>query len=183
MHERGTELHEHTRSGDRLIPLISAIIAVLAALGTLFAHHKSIQAIALKNEALRDWIKASDQYSYYQAKRSRIITYTALIDAGVARDAAAAAKLKQNVDHEERSSLAVLSDAQSLDAKANAIQDHAQGELASFQTFEIATTLFEVAIVLASISALTRNQLLLWGGTGLSAIGAVLLAIAFGQGP
>jgi predicted RND superfamily exporter protein len=183
MHERAAEIHDHARSGDRLIPLISAIIAVLAALGTLFAHHKSIQALALKNEALRDSIRASDRYDYYQAKRSRISTYNALIDAGIARDAAAVAKLKKTVDHEERSSLAVLSDAQSLETKADAVQDHAQSELASFQTFEIATTLFEVAIVLASISALTRSPLLLWGGTGLSAIGAVLLVMAFIAGP
>ena len=165
-----------------MVALVSAVIAVLAALGTLFAHHKSIQALAIKNEAIRDSIAASEQYAYYQAKRSRVGIYNALIDAGLARDATALGKLRSGVDHEERSSLAVMSDAKSLEAKADALQARSQNILTSFETFEIATTLFEVSIVLASISALTKIRLLLWGASGISAIGAALMMFAYVQG-
>ena len=39
-----------SESRDRLLPLISAIIAVLAALGTMFSHHRSIAALALTTD-------------------------------------------------------------------------------------------------------------------------------------
>lgn len=179
--EEANERHEHARSGDWLVPLTSAIIAVLAALGSLFAHHMSIQALYLKNQALHETIKASDQFAYYQAKRVRVGIYSALLAADVARDEKGRANLKAAVNHEETSSLAVLGDAKALEAEASHQEDHAETELSSFATFEIATTLFEIAIVLASISALTRARVLLWTGAGLSAIGVALMILAFIQ--
>lgn len=167
------------QTDDHLVAITSAVIAVLAALGSLFAHHKSIQALAIKNEALHDTIKASDQYAYYQAKRVRISVYGALIAAGVARDARGRENLESAVDHEETASLAVLGDAKGFEAQAEALQHHSEVELQSFETFEVATTLFEISIVLASISALTRTRALLWTAGGLSAIGIVLMVAAY----
>jgi Domain of unknown function (DUF4337) len=179
--EEANERHEHARSGDWLVPLTSAIIAVLAALGSLFAHHMSIQALSIKNQALHETIKASDQYAYYQAKRMRIGMYNALLTADVVRDDKGRTNLKAAINHEETSSLAVLGDAKALEAEASHQQDRAETELSSFATFEIATTLFEISIVLASISALTRTRALLWTGTGLSTVGVAMMILAFAQ--
>lgn len=180
--EEARERDEHARSGDRLVPLFSAIIAVLAALGSLFAHHKSILALDIKNQATHAMIQASDQYAYYQAKRVRIGIYHALLDSGIASSGASRAKLGASVDREERTSLGVLAAARSLEQEAEGLRTRSETELHAFETFEIATTLFEVAIVLASISALTRTRWLLWTGSALSLIGIALVAVAYVQG-
>ena len=44
--------HRAEPSAGRLLSLAAAVIAVLAALGTLFSHHRSITALAVKNEAI-----------------------------------------------------------------------------------------------------------------------------------
>jgi hypothetical protein len=180
--EEGVERQLDAQAGSRLVPLLSAIVAVLAAFGSLFAHHKSIEALALKNQAIRDTLKASDQYGYYQAKRTRINIDRALLDAGLARDAQARARLTSAIDREEIASLATLADARAQDTAATAMQDRSQILLQSFQTFEIATTLFEISIVLISISAITRAPALLWTSTVMSALGVGLFILAYIQG-
>jgi hypothetical protein len=176
------ERHEHARGGDRLVPLVSAIVAVLAAFGSLFAHHKSIQALAIKNEAIHDTIEASDRYAYYQTQRVRVSVYNALLDAGLARDEQAHASLQKSVLREETASLGVLADAKALETRAAWLQDRGQQELNASAQFEVATTLFEIAIVLASISALAGARGLLWGAIGASSVGIILAALAFIQG-
>lgn len=177
--ERATEGGEHPHGGDRLVPIASAIIAVLAAVGSLLGHHASIQALDIKNRALQETVQASDQFTYYQTKRVRAGIYSALLTAGVARDAQTRANLKDSLDHEQTSSLAVLADAKKLEADAALRQDAAEVKLHAFETFEIATATFEIAIVLASIAALTQARPLLWIGIGLSAFGVVMLLVGF----
>jgi hypothetical protein len=64
MLDEARERHEHILKGhDRLIPLVTAVIAVLAALGTLFAHHRSIEALVVKNDSIVATAKATDQYN------------------------------------------------------------------------------------------------------------------------
>ncbi len=180
--EKVSEGLERPTGGTRVIALVSAIVAVLAALGSLFAHQKSIQALDIKNQALHESIRASDQIAYYQSKRARVSTYSALLTAGVARDERDRENLKQAIAHEETSSLAVLGGANKLEADAAHQEDQAEAKLHSFETFEIATASFEVSIVLVSISALTRAPVPLWTAIGLSTIGLVAMAIAFVQG-
>ena len=39
-------IHPATQPHERLVPFFTAVVAVLAALGTLYTHHRSIQALA-----------------------------------------------------------------------------------------------------------------------------------------
>jgi hypothetical protein len=175
--DEAAERDETLRRGhDRLIPLASAIIAVLAALGTMLAHHRSIQALSAKNEAIITTAKASDRYAYYQSQRTRVVVYQAFVAAGAAKGDAERS-LRTTAGREQTASLAVLADAKKLEARAVAQEQHSESLLGSFETLEIATTLFEIAIVFSSISALTETRSLLWAGIGLAAVG-VALAIA-----
>jgi len=159
------------RPGSRLIPLATAIIAVLAALGTLFAHHRSISALATKNEAVLLQARASDQYAYYEAKRVRYSVVSALLTAGVATDAKRRAELESTAQQEQTSSLPILQKARSLEAQGNEDQVHGETILKSFETLEIGTTFFEVSIVLVSISALSQTRTLFLIGAISSLIG------------
>jgi flagellar hook-length control protein FliK len=181
--EEATERDEAIKEGnDKLIPLAAAIIAVLAALGTLFAHHRSIQALSEKNEAIILTARSADRYAYYQSQRTRVTLYNALLSAGIVKDLQREKALRAVADREERASLANLAQAQTLERESIAKQEHAETILASFETLEVATTLFEIAIVFTSISALTNTRVLLWAGVAMSAIGLALGIAGYFQG-
>lgn len=147
---------------DKLTAFTTTIIAVLAALATLVAHERSIHALALRNQAVLLTAKASDQYGYYQSKQLRIAMYQALKDS-------------KDLAREQRSSLAVYAQAREYDDQAEQQNDRSDVLLHSFETLGVATTLFEIAIAFASISALTETRYMLYGAIVLSAIG-----LAFG---
>ena len=176
--EQATERTAHTHH-DPLIAIIAAIIAVLAALGTLASHHRSIEAITQKNNAILTTAKASDRYTAYQTKRVRVALYSTLLAGDVITNPKARADAKTALDHEQASSLAVLGEAQRLEERAAKEQEQSEAMLSSFVTLEVATTLFEISIVLSSISALTESRVLLWVAVGLSALGVVLLPVGY----
>jgi hypothetical protein len=156
------------QTNDRLTAVASAIIAVLAALATLFANHRSITALSLKNDAVLTTAKASDLFATYQTKRVRIAIYSAL-------------DKPANLSNDQSSSIATLGEAKKLQDRAALEQEHSDALLHSYETFEVAATLFEIAIVFASIAALTSSRLLLWFGVGLSGVGLILLVVGFVQ--
>jgi hypothetical protein len=167
---------------DRFIAAVSAIIAVLAALGTLLAHHRSIAALGVKNDAIVTAAKASDQYTNFETKRVRASMYATLLAADLIIRPDAKRTAQEALNHEQSSSLAVLSDAKALDARVEAEQARSEVLLHSYETLELATTLFEIAIVLTSISALIGSRPLLWISVGSSALGIALLAYGYFQG-
>ncbi len=168
-------------SPDRLVPLAAAIIAVFAALGTLFSHHRSISALSIKNEAILLQSKASDQYNYYEAKRIKYTIYSALATSNAIGEKAVAEKMQATANHEQTTSLDILARAQSLERDAAQEQNRSETILKSFETLEIATTLFDVAIVLVSISTLAETRVLLYLGCGISAVGIVFMAVGLLQ--
>jgi hypothetical protein len=180
--EEANERDEAIKEGhDKLVPLAAAIIAVLAALGTLFAHHRSIQALSEKNEAIILTARSADRYQYYQSQRTRVTLYNALISSGLVKDVQREQALRKVADHEDEASLATLVEAHQLEAQSITRQEHAERLLGSFETLEIATTLFEIAIVFTSISALTDTRILLWAGITMSAIGIALGIVGYLQ--
>jgi hypothetical protein len=181
--EHAQERHEHLLRGhDRLVPLVTAVIAVLAALGTLFAHHRSITALVVKNDSILATANATDQYNYYQSRRLRASIYSAIVSADLVKDRAVREALGRKAADEERASLAALAKAQGLQKEALAQSDRSEELLKSFETLEIAVTLFEIGIVFASISALTDSRFLLWGGAIMSGIGIAFTVYGYFQG-
>jgi hypothetical protein len=152
----------------RLVPFFTAMVAVLAALGTLYSHHRSIQALALRNHAVLLTAKATDQYNHYETTQLRATLYELN-------------KMPNALAEEERTSYGVLAQAKSYENEADVEQDHATSLLKSFETLEIATTLFEISIAFASIAALTGTRLTLIVAACLCATGAVIGIIGYFQ--
>ena len=180
--ETATARHEYVRrGGDRLVPLAAAIIAVLAAIGTLLAHHQSIAALSAKNEAILLQSKAADQYGYYEAKRLKFTIFSALIQSGNVHGAAAQKQFTASANHESTSSLAILAKARDLEREATGRIAHSEALLQAFETYETATMLFEISIVFVSVSALSETRLLLYGGAVLSLLGIALAVAGYVQ--
>jgi Domain of unknown function (DUF4337) len=166
-----------TRAGNRLVSLAAAIIAVLAALGTLFAHHRSISALSAKNQAVLTQARATDTYNAYEAKQIRYNIYQALLSTELVRGAQIRARLESVAGRERTSSPSVLEKARSLEAQAAHEEIQSETILKSYETLQYATTMFEVSIVLVSISALAGARLFLPLGCALSCVGLVLFVI------
>lgn len=170
------ERSEQVVEGDKLVPILAAIIAVFAALATLFANHSSISGLATKNEAILSSTKATDTWNYYQAKRVKIEVNNALMASGAATSAAGLKKMQTTVTKEDASSNALRLKAQQLDAQSDDDYERSERFMQSYEKFEVAATLFEVSIVLVSVTALMRNKTLLYVAGGATMIGIVFFA-------
>lgn len=166
-----------TPTGSRLVSLAAAIIAVLAALGTLFSHHRSISALSAKNRAILTQARATDAYNAYEAKQIRYNIYRALLATDLVHNAEVRARLQSVAESEHTSSPAVLEKAKALEDEAARDDDHSEAILKSYEVLQFATTLFEISIILVSISALAGARLFLPLGCGLSGVGLVLFTI------
>lgn len=150
-----------SNGSDRATASFTAIAAVLAAVGTLFATHRSVNALAAQTQSVRFSQQASDQYTYYQSERVRAAIYRA-------------AKQTAFAQNEERNSIAVYVEAKKLELQAQQSEDRADRMLQSFEQLEIATTFFEIAIAFASIGVLTHVRAPLWASGILTIVGVVL---------
>src|SRR5579884_2020549 len=165
------ERAEEVAEGAKLVPILAAIIAVLAALATLFANHSSISSLATKNEAILEMSKASDQYNYYESKRIKVQLNQALISAGLVTKGSGLKNIQGLMNREDLQAKDILKDAQTLQQESDDQYARAEQFMQSYEKFEVAATLFEVAIVLVSITALTRTKVLLGLGAGATLIG------------
>lgn len=175
------ELQDGIRHGHRVTSVVIAIIAVLAALGTLFTHHRSIEALTAKNQAILAQARASDAFNKYEAKQVRYQVAQVLIASGVPSTPAARKVLQALADSEQTSSIAVLARARELEASS--VEDDIRSEkaLKSYETLQIGTTFFEIAIVLVSISTLVQARAFLTVGCTLSVAGIAFLLFGFFQ--
>jgi hypothetical protein len=176
------ELQEKIEKGQRLTSVVIAAIAVLASLGTLFSHHRSISALTAKNQAILVQSQASDKYQKAEAKLVRSQTAQVLILAGVATDAHTKQLLQEVVVKEKESSDESSLQARELELRSDNYDHQSERILKSYETLEIATTFFEVSIVLVSVSTLVRTRAFITVGCTLSAVGLILLVFGFFQG-
>lgn len=172
--DEAKERHERLTEGEKLVPILAAIIAVFAALATLFANHSSIAGLSTKNEAILASSRATDTWNYYQAKRLKIEVNSALINSGAVSSQNGLKKMQATITKENTESKTLLKEGQNLDAQSNDQYDSSERYMQSYEKFEVAATLFEVSIVLVSVTALMRTKVLIF-----VAGGATIVGIAF----
>ena len=164
-------LHEHVKesavlSGDRWISwvaLSTAILAVLAAIAGLLSGR-------YVNEAMLNQIEASDQWNYYQAKSIKASVLDAKISlAGTPNESDESKRDRYEKEQEE-----IKSGAEQKEAAA-------KSNFHKHEIFAGGVTMFQIAIAIAAISALTKIRpfwivSLLFGAAG--CVFLVLAAIA-----
>jgi Domain of unknown function (DUF4337) len=166
---------EQLETGGKFVPLTTAIIAVFAALATLFSNHSSVLGLQARTQAGITQTKASDQYNYYESKRIKAEMNQALMQSGLVKDQAALKVLRQRTAQVNNEAAAILKKAQAEEAQSEDELLQAERKMASYESHEVAATLFEVSIVLVSITALmSRFRALLY-----VALGFTFLGIAF----
>ncbi|HEY1977944.1 MAG TPA: DUF4337 family protein [Candidatus Baltobacteraceae bacterium] len=176
------ERRENIERGNRGAALAAAIIAVLAALGTLFSHHRSISALTAKSQAILLQARAVDRRNAAEAKNIRSELYAALLKADIAQTAQSRQGLASVADREKDAAASANKEADTFENESLEYDSSSDAAMKSYETLEWATAIFEMAIVLVSISTLSVNRTLLVAGCGLSAFGLVLMIVGLLQG-
>jgi Domain of unknown function (DUF4337) len=141
LHEHAHETAKH--SGERWISwvaLSTAILAVLAAIASLLSGEHA-------NEAMINQIEASDQWSYYQAKSIK----AAVLDAKTAVTGAPGESDQSKRDRYAHEQEEIKSEAEQKQAAAKSY-------FHKHEVFARGVTMFQIAIAIAAISALTRKR-------------------------
>ncbi len=174
MSEEMHELHEHAEEGShdrRLVPatLTMAVLAVLVALVSLLGHRTHTEELLLQN-------RASDRWAQYQAKSIRRHTYELfgdIVAVTPVRDAEAAAETRARYAREAER---YRNDQKEIDAEARKLE--AESALARRQAdrFDLGEVFLEIALVITSLTLLTRRRPFWFAGLVLAAAGIVVAA-------
>jgi hypothetical protein len=158
--EDAQERHEHgIHGGPRWVPIAAATLAVLAAIASYFGNLRSTQALFAKNEAIVATTHASDTFAQYQAGRIKYYVAQTALDQGVS-PGGSEKKLASTVESEKAKGPPLLEKARRFEEDAAHQNERSEHLLGEHETIEVGATLFEVAIVLVSITALVGSRLL-----------------------
>ena len=141
LHEQTHHAAEH--GGERWIAwvaLSTAILAVFAAIAGLLSGKHA-------NEAMMAQIESSDQWAYYQAKGIK----AAVLDAKMT--------LSGNATEQDHAKAEKYAEEQSeIQKEAHAKETEAKANFHRHETFAGGVTMFQIAIAVAAISALTKRK-------------------------
>jgi hypothetical protein len=165
------EMHHHAESSAQTwimgVALTSALLAVLAAVSALQSGHHA-------NEAMLEQMKSSDSWSYYQAKGIKAAVLGSKIDLRRALKLTPAPKDEEKLAAYDVEQAKISDEAKELEASS-------ARHLRTHETFAAAVTLFQVAIGIAAIAALTRKRRFWLVSTAFGAVGLVFFIRGFLQ--
>ena len=159
------EIHHHAEHGGPPwisgVALSTAILAVLAAItGLLSGKHA--------NEAMMDQIRASDQWSYYQAKSVK----ASVLDAKMT--------LTDTVTEKDKEKAAQYQEEQGeIKREAEEKERAAKSNFHKHEIFARGVTMFQIAIAIAAISALTKRRTFWFVSLLCGLIGSVFLVLGW----
>lgn len=183
--EKALERAEHAGAEKAAPPwtlylsLSTALIAVLAAVASLRSGALSNHALFYKNEAVLSQAKASDQWSYYQAKGIKALLYATQAEMLMDRNPTLVRQYQGETTRYKEEQTAIKKQADELEARVKQFNEQAEHAMEGHHQFALSVTLFQVAIALAAIAALMRRQALWWVGLVISAGGVFYLLKGF----
>jgi len=143
------------------VALSTAILAVLAAItGLLSGKHA--------NEAMMSQIEASDQWAFYQAKGIK----AAVLDAKMTLSGS-----PNDQDHEKAERY--REEQNEIQNEAKAKEREAKANFHQHETFASGVTMFQIAIAIAAISALTAKRRFWIVSLLFGAVGCVFFILGF----
>lgn len=161
LHEHVKESAEHTgEAWISWVALSTAILAVLAAIASLLSGEYA-------NEAMMNQIEASDQWSYYQAKSIKAAVLDAKTTLGGAPDEQDQSKRARYEKEQEE-----------IKSEAERKQAASKSFFHKHEVFARGVTMFQIAIAIAAICALTRKRSFWVVSLVFGALGCVFLLLA-----
>lgn len=171
------ELQEHAEHGAhesamRPVAFTMSVLAVLVAVTTVLGHRAHTEAVLNQN-------KATDQWNYYQAHKIRANETelaTDLLGVVALDDKEGAGKIARSyADHEKKWADELKQEQQQAEA-TEATVERAEARAARC---DLAEALLEIALVITSVTLLTRSRIYWYLGLGFSVFGMASAASVF----
>ncbi|OLD01892.1 MAG: hypothetical protein AUI99_06605 [Gemmatimonadetes bacterium 13_1_40CM_3_69_22] len=163
----------------RRIALTTAVLAAVAAIAALKAGSTANEALVLKTEATRLQAEASDQWAYYQAKGIKLAVAQATEAPWRSLGKRAPADLLEKERRYAAEQDEIKAKAEALERERDARSHEADHLLHEHHGFANAVALFQVAIALGALAALTRSRAVWWASLSLGAVGFAFFAAQF----
>lgn len=160
------------------ISLTTAILAALAAVASLRAGATVNEALLLKTESTRLQAQASDQWAYYQAKGIKGAVAQSSVNAWDVAGKSAPPKMSAEVARYSAQQDTIKAEATRLEHQRDDKSREADALLEQHHRFAASVALFQIAIALGAIAALTRVSLVWIGSLAAGAIGVGLMVSA-----
>jgi hypothetical protein len=170
---------ELEREGGRFlrrIALTTAVLAAIAAIAALKAGSTANEALVLKTEAARLQAEASDQWVYYQAKGIKLAVAEATEAPWLSLGKKPPADLTEKEQRYAADQEEIKAKAEGLERERDERSREADHLLHQHHGFANSVALFQVAIALGALAALTRNRAIWLGSLGLGGVGIVFFA-------
>ena len=172
MGEFSKEMRESGETGMRRVSLAISVLAVLVAMVTVLGHRTHTEAVLMQT-------RAADQWNLYQAKKIRqgqIGTAADLLSLQPSANGAAVQKklgeYKAHLQKWDQELIDEQQKAQDLEHEVNLAERRAN-------RYDLGEALLEIAVVLSSITLLTRQHTYFMLGLLLGLVGLVAAASAF----
>jgi hypothetical protein len=169
------ELQEHAEHGAHektLAPvtITMAILAVFVAAVSLLGHRAD-------TEALLNQTKSTDQWAYYQAKDTRLHAYEIFVDQLALADPSNAAQISQLKEKYSKDIERYGEQEKQIENQAQGADTDVQRNLRRADRFDLGEVLLEAALVICSITLLTRKRVF-WALGLVAAIAGIGLGVA-----
>lgn len=173
------ELEHAAHNGDGLARQIAVFTGILAALGALVGFlggEAQNEALFHKNQAVLMKAHASDQWSFYQSKSTKqhLMQMAAELGPAERRDA-----FKKEADRYEAEKKEIQDKAEEFDRKSVEADAESAHSLVPHSRLALAMSIIQVAIALASVTALTRQRWLLAPALGSAAVAIGMIIFAY----
>ena len=175
------ELEREGGSFLRSIALSTTILAAVAAIAALLAGGTVNEALARKADATRLQAQASDQWSYYQAKGIKAAVTESAENAWTAAGKPVPPGYAEKRTRYEEEQKEIKAKAEELERERDLHSKESDELLHRHHGLANAVALFQVAIALGALAALTRKKLVWLASLALGALGAILLALHMGH--
>lgn len=170
------ELHEHAEHGHAHpnmapVSLTMAVLAVLVAVATLLGHRAHTEEVVLQ-------AKASDQWSYYQAKNIREHEDELFADLSAAvasKDSGSMDKFREKAAQEADRYKHEKADIQ---GEARKLENEVAMERNRADRYDLAEVFLEIALVITSITLLSGKRIFWHSGIVLGVVGVLLTLTA-----
>jgi hypothetical protein len=166
----------------RKIALTTALLAALAAIASLRAGATVNEALVLKTEAARLQSEASNQWAYYQAKGIKAAVQEASRAIWLASGKTPPPEIEEATKRYAAQQAEIQKEAQTREKERDVKSEEADHLMHRHHGFAQSVAIFQVAIALGAVAALTRNRLVWLGSLLLGVAGVAFLAVThFGK--
>jgi hypothetical protein len=180
-HEKAHE-EGHRKPWLRWLALNTAILAVLAAVASLLSGNYANEAISKMIGATLTQAKATDQWSFYQAKGVKKALAEGELERLQEADSTkpgALVKAQAHVDHYTRDQKEIQEKANGLEEQSKKLLEESDELLETHHGFAYSVTLLQVAIGLCAMAAIIERKELFFFGSAVGFCGLGLFIWAF----